>query len=35
MFGETVVISVGNPCDGMTKCTEFVTIFSSASGRIF
>ena len=27
--------SVGNPCDQMTKRTEFVTIFSSASGRIF
>ena len=27
--------SVGNPCDQMTRCTEFVAIFSSASGRIF
>ena len=27
--------SVGNPRDQMTKYTEFVTIFSSASGRIF
>ena len=27
--------SVGNPCDQMTKCTEFVTIFSSAPSRIF
>ena len=27
--------SVGNPRDQMTKCTEFVTIFSSASSRIF
>ena len=27
--------SVGNPRDRMTKYTEFVTIFSSASGRMF
>ena len=26
---------MGNPHDQMTKCTEFVTIFSSTSGRIF
>ena len=29
------LISVGNPHDQMTRCMEFVTIFSSASGRIF
>ena len=28
-------ISVGNPRDQMTKYTEFVTNFSSTSGRIF
>ena len=28
-------VQCGNPRDQMTKCTEFVTIFSSASGRIF
>ena len=28
-------LSVGNPRDQMTKYTEFVTVFSSASGRIF
>ena len=27
--------SVGNSHDQMTKCTKFVTFFSSASGRIF
>ena len=30
----SLVNSVGNPRDQMTKCTEFVTIFSSASGWI-
>ena len=29
------ISSVGITHDQMTKCTEFVTIFSSASGRIF
>ena len=29
------LISVENPRDQMIRCTEFVTIFSSASGRIF
>ena len=24
---------MGNPCDQMTRCTEFITIFSSALGR--
>ena len=28
-------LSVGNPRDQKTKCAEFVTIFSSASGRVF
>ena len=29
---DLYVYSVGNPRDQMTRCTEFVTIFSSASG---
>ena len=28
------LLSVGNPCDQMTRCIEFVTVFGSASGRI-
>ena len=27
--------SVGNPRDQVTRCKEFVTVFSSAQGRIF
>ena len=30
-----IFYTVGNPRDQMTRYTEFVTIFSSASGRIF
>ena len=34
-MGVYIVSSVGNPRDQMTRCTEFVTIFRSAPGKIF
>ena len=34
-FYDQLLNSVGNPCDQMTRYMEFVTIFSSAYGRVF